>query len=253
MLAALLVPVLLWQEPEPPPTPPPTPKVETPAPAAPTAPVVVIDDAKAKVLVAEFTKSLKGTPSMAQKTQALQKLAGSANKLLVKPLAQVVETDKSIVVRKHAAQLLVEQPAVEANPTVRKLLRSARVGTAPTVMAELVRGLVRCGYEQKQWPDLADLFEQTWHPDRVPLQEALLDLVIATKEKQAIPLLLRNLDAPEPKDPNAPDNPPAEYWKARWESWAVWKGKVKDALFALTGQRFSTAAEAEAWLKKNPG
>jgi hypothetical protein len=32
----------------------------------------------------------------------------------------------------------------------------------------------------------------------------------------------------------------------------VWKGKVKDALFALTGQRFTTAAKAQAWLKKNP-
>jgi hypothetical protein len=48
------------------------------------------------------------------------------------------------------------------------------------------------------------------------------------------------------------DNPPQEYWEARWKAWAVWKGRVKEALFAITGQRFSTAAEARAWLKQNP-
>jgi hypothetical protein len=84
------------------------------------------------------------------------------------------------------------------------------------------------------------------------VQEAILELVIAHKETQALPMLLRNTDEPAPANVEAADNPPAEYWEARWKSWAVWKGKVKDALFELTGQRFTTAAEAQAWLKKNP-
>ena len=55
----------------------------------------------------------------------------------------------------------------------------------------------------------------------------------------------------EPANVDSPTNPPASYGKARWHSWAAWKGKVKDALFAITGQRFSTGKEAKAWLKEN--
>jgi hypothetical protein len=245
MLAALLTGVILWQEP---PTGPP--KEPAPPPSGQT--IETWDDKKAKSAVEDFNKALKGAASMAQRTKALELVAAGSSKLLVKPLAQVVETDRSVVIRKQAAALLANQPAGEANATIVRLVKSPRLDAYPTVQAELVRGLARCAYQPKQWSDIGELFERTYHLERVPLQEAILDLVIAAKELQAMPLLLRNLDEPVPENVDAADNPPAEYWRARWESWAVWRPKVKEALFALTGQRFSTAAEAKAWLKKNP-
>jgi hypothetical protein len=247
MLAPLLLGLFACQDPA-----PPTPQPPVPAQAPAPAPVEAWDDRTAKEAIDAFGKAMKGTPSMSEKNKALEALAKGSNKLLVKPLAQVVETDKSVVIRKRAAELLAQQPVADANPVIRKLLKNPKVAVHAAVLAELVRGLSRCGYQSAQWADLADLFEKSYAADRVPLQEALLTLVETHKEKLAIPLLLRNLDEPVPADPNAGDNPPAEYWEARWKAWAIWRGKVKDTLFALTGQRFSTSAEAKAWLKQNP-
>ena len=262
MLSLLLTAGLLAQEPDTPPAPAPAP-APTPTPgenpadgAAPApAPVIVVapwDDKTAKAAVDEWTKAQKGTPSMAERNRALELFAGGSNKLLVKPLEKVIETDKHVTIRQRATELLANQPPKEANAAIRRLLKNASVGSHPNLCGSLVRALPRCGYTPTQWPELDGLFERQYALDRVPLQEALLELITTTKEKQAIPILLRNLDEPLAENVHDGANPPAEYWEARWKSWNVWKGKVKEALFAVTGQRFSTAAEAKAWLQKNP-
>jgi hypothetical protein len=252
MLALLLAPLLAWQDPTPPVPAGQPPAAGAPAAAAPAVPVVPIDDKAAKAAADALVKAFKGSPSMAEKNRALEELAGSSNRLLVRPLAQVVETDKSLVIRKRAAELIANQPGKETAGVLRKLMKNPKVAQHQPVLAELVRSLAKAGYEPAHWAELADLFESTFEPEAVPVQEAILTLAEQHKEKQAIPLLLRHIDEPAPENPHAADNPPAEYWKARWESWKGWRTKVKDALFAITGQRFSTKAEAEAWLKKNP-
>lgn len=248
MFAALLLSVLVWQEPKPVAPPRATPAVaEVKRP-----PVVEWDDKTAKQALDELQKALKGTPNLAQRTAALVPLATGSNAQLVRPLARIVETDKAIVVQQQAVDLIGNQPAGVANPALRRLLDNKRVADQPAVLAAIVRALARCGYDKTQWRDVADLFERSYDEAFVPLHEAVLALVIEHKETQAVALLVRNLDEPVPKDVDAAHNPPAAYWKARWGAWAVWRDKVKDALFAITGQRFSTAAEAQAWLDKNP-
>jgi len=250
MLLCLLTTLVTCQDPAPAPAQPPA------APAAPAAPPAQVvetwDDKTAKAAAAELTKSMKAAASMVEKNRALEKVAAGSNTMLLKPLGDIVEQEKSVVIRKRAVQLIGNQPAGPANTALRKLLKNSSVQAHPAVVAELVRNLARCGYETKQWPEIADLFEKGYEQERVPLHEAVLDLITVHKEKQAIELLLRNLDHPEPADVHAGDNPPQEYWEARWKAWSAWKGKVKDALFAITGQRFSTATEARAWLKQNP-
>lgn len=246
MLASVLTGLLLWQDPAPAPTPAPAPKVELPASAE------AWDDRTAKAALAEFEKAIKGKASIADRTRALEALGKGSSKLLVKPLVKVIETEKSVLVRQKAAAVLARQPAKDANPAIRKLLGHARVGSEPTLQAELIRALANCGYDKSQWQDIADLFEREYHAERVTLQEAILDLVARHQEQQALPLLLRNFDEPIPEHPDDPSNPPAEYWEARWKAWAAWRGKVKETVFTLTGQRFTTAAEAKAWLAKKP-
>ncbi len=247
MLDAALAFVLALQDPAP---------ANKPAPqeaSAPVAPAVEAwNDKIAKTKLDEFTKLQKGTPTLVEKNRALDVLAPGANKLLVKPLAQIIETEKLLVIRKRAAELLANQPVAEANPAIRKLLKNSRVGSYPPVMAELLRGLGKCGYDASQWNEISDVFEKEYHLERVPMQEAILDLVQKHKEKKAVDLLLRNLDEPLATNVDAAENPPAEYWEARWKSWHAWRGKVKETLFVLTGQRFSDATEAKAWLQKNP-
>jgi hypothetical protein len=246
MLAAFLTSLIAFQDPTPTPAPPASEQVpKAQAPVDPPKPIETWDDRTAKAAVDEFAKALKGKPSMNVKNKALEALATGSNKLLLKPLAAIVETDKSVLIRKRAVELIANQPAVEANAAIRKLLKNTKVTTQYAVTAELVRALMRCGYQSAQWNEIGDLFEREYHLD-------LLQLIETHKEKQAVPMLLRNLDEPSPKNVHAGENPPAEYWEARWKSWAVWRDKVKSVLFVLTGQRFSTEAEAKAWLEKNP-
>ena len=65
-----------------------------------------MNDRDAKTAVAEFQKAFKAASSMAEKNRALDVLAEGCNKLLVKPLGQVADTDKLIVIRKRAVELL---------------------------------------------------------------------------------------------------------------------------------------------------
>lgn len=248
MLACMLTSLLCWQDP----APVPAPADARPAPAAAPRVVEVLDDKAAKEVAAELEKAVGGSASLADKSRALDRIDGSSHTRLLKPLANLVEKDKSLVIRKRAAVLLRDQPKDDAMATIRALLKSPRVRPQPGVLAELVRGMSLCGYDPKSWREIDGLFEADYQPERVPLQEALLELITAHKEKQAIELLLRNLDEPTPENMHDADNPPKEYWEARWKAWSVWKSKVKDALFAITGQRFSTTNEARAWLQKNP-
>ena len=132
-----------------------------------------------------------------------------------------------------------------------KLLGNARVTGNPQVQAGLIRALGETGYVPKDWKHIEDVFEEDYDNERIPVHEAILELVRDHKEKQAIRLLLNNMDEPSPTNVDAADNPPREYWKARWHAWDSWKAKVKEAMKAITGQDFSNAGEARAWLKKN--
>ena len=109
----------------------------------------------------------------------------------------------------------------------------------------------KAGYTSRQWKEIDGLFEREYLVERVVVQQAILDLVTEHKEKAAVRMLLEYLDEPIPVDVDSPTNPPASYWEGRWKSWKVWRGQVKEALFALTGQRFNTSAEARKWIRKN--
>lgn len=210
-------------------------------------------DKLTKTKLKEFQKALKPKKvSMPARKQALDELLGGKNALMIKPLRKFIEKDSSIVLKKQAIEMLADQPKARARPTVLALLKNARVTGNPQVQASLIRALSATGYEASDWKQIDDLLEVDYDTERIPVHEAILDLVKEHKEQQALPLLLRNLDEPIPENVDAGTNPPKEYWKARWHSWAAWKPKVKEALFAVTGQRFSTAKEAKMWLKKNP-
>ena len=209
-------------------------------------------DRLAKQKVKDFEKALKPKKvSMAARKAALSGLEGGISAHLVKPLQRFIETDSSVVLKRAAVEMLGEQPDRQAKKAVLKLLRNARLTGNPQVQAGLIRALGKAGYTKKDWKTIGDVFESDYDNERIPVHEAILDLVRAHKEQQAIPMLLNNMDEPSASNVDAADNPPREYWKARWHAWATWKAKVKDAMKEITGQDFGNASEARAWLKKN--
>lgn len=210
----------------------------------------VVDDKAAKAIVEGWNK-VKGKGSFEAKLEALERIGSARHRTFVPMLKAVVVDDKSAVLQQRAAALLAEQAPAEALPVCKKLLGDPKVED-PAVLAELVRGVHAHGYDKSCWPMLEPLFERSFAQEFVPLQMALLDIVQREREKQAVPMLLRHLDEPAPADVNAGDNPPTEYWEARWKAWQAWRPRVQGALLAITGQRFDKAEDAKQWLKKNP-
>lgn len=210
------------------------------------------DDRRARAVLREVKDLLRGRRvPLRERMAAVQKLAAGSNERLVKPLATMVLADSSVVVRKSAAEALGHQPQKEAKRALLVLLRNERLEDEPPVQAALVTSLAKNGYEARDWRHLDGMFERRYSPEHTGLQQAILKLVIAHEEKQAIDMLLDNLGEPVPVNVDDPSNPPAEYWEKRWKAWEVWRADVKQALFVITGQRFSTKAEAEEWLDEN--
>ena len=173
------------------------------------------------------------------------------HRALVKPLTDLVRNEPALTVRKAAAFALGRQPPPDSHNALVGLLKDDKVGAAPEVAASVVQALIQCAYVPADWAAVAPLFEKDFEANRSQLQQQILKLAAKHKEKQAVRLLLRHLDEPHPENPDAADNPPAEYWEKRYKCWKVWKDDAKEALFLITGQRFSTAKEAHAWLKVN--
>ncbi|MBK8980389.1 MAG: HEAT repeat domain-containing protein [Planctomycetes bacterium] len=252
MLTLALALSLVLQDPEParPQDPPagPPPVAQEPAPPV----VEEWDDRRARDVLRELQDRLKGRDvPLKERVAAVELLATGCNKRLVKPLAELVLRESSVIVRKRAAELLGNQPPKDAKRVIVQLLQNRDLDDMPAVLAALVDSLSRAGYESRDWEVLDGMFEREYSPERTGLQQAILRLIATHKEIQAIDLLLDNLGQPVPEDVDSPANPPAEYWEARWKAWEVWRLDVKAALFEITGQRFNTPQEAREWLKKN--
>jgi HEAT repeat protein len=69
------------------------------------------------------------------------------------------------------------------------------------------------------------------------------------KDKSAFRALAEQLDEPTgPANPSSPTNPPASYWKEKWEDWARSIYYVRWAVNQLVpGETFETAKEAQDW------
>jgi HEAT repeat protein len=68
------------------------------------------------------------------------------------------------------------------------------------------------------------------------------------KDKTAFRALAEQLDEPVPANPSSPSNPPASYWKEKWEDWARNYHYVRWAISELVpGETFETTKEAQQW------
>jgi HEAT repeat protein len=210
-----------------------------------------LSDQEARTAVAAFKKSARDKEArLAQRVEAVQQLGTGRHELLVKPLAKTVEADRSITVRKKAAELLGHQPPKEARRAIVRLIDDPD-DLPPEVLAALIRSLSSAGYESRDWKHIEDLFDRDFDEKHTAVQKAILELVTKHVEKQAWKLLVEHIDEPYPDEVDSGDNPPAEYWEQRWKAWRVWRSDAREALFVITGQRFSSKEEAKAWIREN--
>ncbi|MCB9872512.1 MAG: HEAT repeat domain-containing protein [Planctomycetes bacterium] len=212
-----------------------------------------IPDSEAKLLLAEFkTEMGANTKNLAKRLAAVQKLEQVQNAMLVAPLLSTVRTDKSKVVRQAAAKALGRQPRKKARPALISLIKKTKVSADPNLLASAIQALGESCYQPRDWALLQSIFDKSITDNNaVNLQSAILDLAGTSKEIDAVDFLIEHLDAPAPEWVDDPNNPPESYWKARWANWSKWKGRVKEALFQITGQKFGSKKEAKLWVQKN--
>ncbi|MCA8970818.1 MAG: hypothetical protein KDC95_13575 [Planctomycetes bacterium] len=164
-------------------------------------------------------------------------------------LRRVLFETKEETLRVRAAEALLAQEGKKALPVALDALGERELRKSGPVTAMLVRCASAHDAPAKSWAKIYGMFIDL-EPDA---QNEMLDHVANTKDWNAIELLLQNVDAPAPKDVKAANNPPASYWKRRWEKWRAFGPKLQSALRALLGKGFDSEKEARAYIESKGG
>jgi hypothetical protein len=271
LLTLLVAPVLGGADG--PPAPPAQPA--SPAPSAPAAtpekertPAATraATDAEAKALVDALAAAVrKKAPDV---LQALTALDGLRHAEFLKPLVKLLAHADDDVALRAAAHLEDQKPsgadekvvAKEVERVARDLWKSGYQlpvnGKRPVVRGATVRvlGAWAVPLEAKPFDEVKSLWAQEI-ADPDPRQSAALVHVIAyveaTKDKRFCRLLAEQIDEPTAASVHDAANPTAEYWEARWKVWKQLVDPAVAALKTLTGQTFSTTADAKQWFGAN--
>lgn len=215
--------------------------------------VRILDKKTAANLVKKLKKSVlsrkaKRAP-LADRLQELEGLETMQHEQLVPILHKVMTGDPSTVVRIKAARALIAQPASKVMKVVAAQLKDRAVLGEGALAEPMIRFASHYGAPKSVWKRLRRCFVDIG----VNAQKVLIDHYGKKQDWDSVPLLLANLDAPAPKDVNAADNPPAAYWKKRWDKWRVFRPHVRAALRSFFGRDFESAKAAAAWIKEQGG
>jgi HEAT repeat protein len=219
-----------------------------PAEAPASRPAIrVLADEEARQAVARFEQTARKKLDMGQKMQAVEDLAQGAHPRIVRTLDAVLKKEPVPSVRLAAARALADQPPKESRQVILAAIKDKKNDDQPQVLEALVRSLDRASYESGDVELLARLFDR----GEATLQKAIIQCFGNHAEKEAVKLLLENLDEPIPAEVQPLHNPPASYWEKRWKAWKAWLPDLKEALKTITGQEFQDSKTAKNWLRQN--
>lgn len=185
--------------------------------------------------------------------RALERFGDVHHESFVKPIAKLLGK-RAPEVRIVAARTLGTQPYGDAQQTLLRTLvgkqrKFKEKEDELRFQVELVRSLGRIGYGKRGYQMLRDEFNGADKQVRLEI----LRCFRKHQEKKAFSLYLDNFEEPRPASVNSANNPPASYWRARWEEWNFLAAEVKMGLRALTEETFPTKQEYVNWAKKGPG
>jgi hypothetical protein len=146
-----------------------------------------------------------------------------------------------------AAQLCANFPGdKKVSSAVAKLfLHKPTREDKPQLASHLIETMGKLGYT-KLWKEIESEFRSFRNKE---IMRASVRYFGLTKEKRVAKMLCDHIDEPAPGNVNDPNNPPASYWKARWDAWSYMRDDVVIALREITGQTFDTSKQARDWIK----
>ena len=212
-------------------------------------------DREARNLRREFRMALRrGRRKPEKRLQAVEALLARSHEDFVKPLLKLAFKDQDPRVRYAALEALGRLDYPESRKALLGILGGKEFRERHRMLLGALAGLERMGYRAAYFPHLKALFEQGLEKkDRVEVQRKILHLFWVARDSQAFPFQLSHLDPPAPENVDDPSNPPASYWKMRWEIWSEWKQEVRRALFSLTHQKYYDAASYRKWAETEEG
>ncbi len=221
--------------------------------------VAEVKDEEAKKMLAELDKAFQSGDENSV-TQALRPMVTKRHATLVarlKPLAD----DR----RPGVAALAVEALGSQGDASVAGML--ARVMSEPPTKEEkkrgfLLRGMVRAAAVEalgrlgvkgcaKAVRDLGEemILKDALRSYATAILRAAVRYCGLLKDKESVSFLIDLVDEPIPANPTSPTNPPAEYWKARNDTWRAIRMEVQWALKEITGQSFENKRRWDDWME----
>ena len=257
--AFLSSPRAVADDPKPPPAKPPDKPPEKPSdkppdkpadkpPAAKEVPLQVLSDAEAAPLLEGLKKAAK-TRNGIEAMPALDAIGGKTHKEF-EPLLTKMLSHLSADVAVRAASAIADR----GNDKTSARLWAAWGATANRerydVKGAILLAMARLGakLDPKQYDEVAALWKAA------PSDAALIGIAkyfeTIKTDKRPCRIFAEFIHEPlQSGNVNDGANPPAEYWKAKWQQWHNVTPAVQDALKAITGQIFNDTSDAKAWFK----
>jgi hypothetical protein len=177
------------------------------------------------------------------RAQALETFLVHRHETYVKPIAALLK-DKNGDVAKLAARALGNQPFPSSSDALLDFATHPKnFEGKPEIACEAILALGSAGLGKKGYDRLREIFDDG---DKA-VKTAIFRALAAQKEKKAFSLFVDHCDEPAPANPNSPSNPPASYWKARFEEWQEYKQYVRQGLKAMTGESLATSRQYVEW------
>lgn len=204
-----------------------------------------VDKKTAKAMVKEFSAAIKTTDVDAQ-LEAIGRLLSGRSPEMVKPLSALL-TRAEHPVRRRAAKALAAIGSDKALPALQRAMRARKNRPESDIMDALGTAIGLCANPKKS------LFRQLSKGFDGAEKETKRATVLAlghSKDRKALEMLAGWLEAPRPENPDAPNNPPASYWKERYAQWNFIKKQVKWAVWNITGELLDTEEEVTEWIEE---
>jgi hypothetical protein len=158
-------------------------------------------------------------------------------------LKMVFEFEQSVQIA--AVTILSRHKDKDVGSALRKLFSNKQVQDDKQALhAHVILAMGSIGYT-KLWKEIESEFKRFRNKD---VMKAAVRYFGMTKEKRVAKMLCAHIEEPMPGNVNSGTNPPASYWKVRWEAWNNMKDDVVWALEQITGETFTTNKQARDWV-----
>jgi hypothetical protein len=206
----------------------------------------VEDAAVARQEVARFEKEMRDAKDATKEVELLERLGGWDHPDVLKAAAKHLK-DKEVTVA-VAAVVAVARQGKSKEAAGKTLLGVVKTEKRTDVVCAAIVGMGKLGYDNKNVvKEAMALFQR----DTRETHKAATRYFGYIKYKPAFRLLAEKLEEPKPlpeNERNPGANPPASYWKERWEEWSSNVPHTRWALAQMVeGETFETTAEAKQW------